>query len=140
MKSKNNVLICVTAQESSKALVAAGKAIAQKHSASVEVVSVLPMEYNENSTNPKIIESLYGFAKSAGAEMSVYFSDDPILTVAAHIGKTKPQSLVVGFPGENSNDFVSMIHLLLPDLPISMVDGEKVYNILPFEAMSPKSV
>jgi hypothetical protein len=68
--------------------------------------------------------------------MAVYFSDDPILTVSAHIAKRKPLTLVVGFPGEKSNNFISMIHLFVPDVPISMVgtDGT-VYNILPCEEM-----
>ena len=57
------------------------------------------------------------------------------MTIAAHIGKTKPESIVVGFPGENSNDFISIIRMLFPLLPISMIDGEKIYNLLPFEAM-----
>ena len=75
-------------------------------------------------------------ALSENGEMAVYFSDDPILTVSAHIAKRKPLTIVVGFPGEKSNGFISMIHLLLPDVPISMVgvDGT-VYNILPCEEM-----
>lgn len=136
MKGRRTVLVCVTTQESSKQLVSAGKAVAEKSGASLEVVSVLPMEYNEKKTNPKTIEALYQCAKEAGGEMAIYFSDDPILTVAAHIGKKKPETLVVGFPKEDSNDFVSMIRLLLPELPISMVDGDKLYNMLPLEAVS----
>ncbi|MGN0468634.1 MAG: hypothetical protein ACI4GY_07930 [Acutalibacteraceae bacterium] len=137
MDSKKTVLVCVTPQESSKSLVAAGKAIAEKNSATLEVISVLPMELNEEKNSLKIIEGIHHFAKDAGGEMALYFSDEPVLTVAAHIAKTKPMLLVAGFPGENSNDFVSTIHLLVPELPISMVDGKKVYNILPFESSQP---
>lgn len=138
MNGRKTVLVCVTPQESSKLLVAAGKALAEKHFASLEVISVLPIESDKTISNPKILETLHQCAKSAGGEMAVYFSDDPILTVAAHIGKTKPETLVTGFPGEDSNDFVYMIRLLFPELPISMVDADKVYNVLPFEAMSKK--
>ncbi len=137
MNNRKTVLVCVTPQESSKLLVAAGKALAEKNSADLEVISVLPMEYNDERTDPQALERIYGFAKSVGGEMAVYFSDEPTLTVAAHIAKTKPELLVAGFPGEDSNGFVSMIHLLVPELPISMVDGSKVYNILPFEASQP---
>lgn len=139
MNEKKTVLVCVTAQESSRFLVAAGKAIAEKNSAKLQIVSVLPLNINEENINTKAIESIYRFAKSAGGDIAVYFSDDPILTAAAHIGKVKPLLMVTGFPGEDSNAFVTNIHLLFPSLPISMVDGEKVYNILPFESSQPVS-
>lgn len=137
MNNRKTVLVCVTPQESSKLLVAAGKALAEKNAAKLEVISVLPMEFNEERTNPQVLDQLYGYAKNEGGEMAVYFSDEPAYTIAAHIAKTKPELLVVGFPGEDSNGFVTMIHLLIPELPISMVDGDKVYNILPFEANQP---
>ncbi len=138
MKKEKTVLVCITPQESSKQLVKSGKAIADKHSANLEVVSVLPLctEKGEYKIEPDTIEKLYQTANSENGEMAVYFSDDPILTVSAHIAKRKPLTLVVGFPGEKSNNFISAIHLLLPDVPISMVDTQGViYNILPYEAM-----
>ncbi len=136
MKKTKTVLVCVTPQESSKQLVKAGKAIAQKHGAKLEVISVLPFEQGEYKIEPNILENLYQTASSNGGEMAIYFSDDPILTVSAHIAKRKPLTLVVGFPGENSNNFIGTIHLLLPDVPISMASEDgAVYNILPQEAM-----
>ncbi len=81
-----------------------------------------------------MLDRLFQAVQDAKGEMAVYFSDDPDLTIAAHMAKTKPMLLVVGFPGENSNNFVSLIHLLVPETPISMVDGnKKIYNMLPFE-------
>ena len=138
MKKEKTVLVCITPQESSKQLVKSGRAIAEKHGAKLEVVSVLPLCQGdgEYKIEPDIIEKLYQTARSEKGEMAVYFSDDPILTVSAHIAKRKPLTLVAGFPGERSNNFVSAIHLLLPDIPVSMVDTRGViYNILPYEAM-----
>lgn len=137
MKKEKTVLVCITPQESSKKLVKAGKVLADKHGAKLEVVSVLPFgQKGQYKIESDIVEKLYQTAISENGEMAVYFSDDPILTVSAHIAKRKPLTLVVGFPGERSNDFISMIHLLVPDVPISMVglDGT-VYNILPCEEM-----
>ena len=138
MKKEKTVLVCITPQESSKQLVKSGKALAEKHGAKLEVVSVLPLcrDGAQFRIEPDAIEKLYQTAKNENGEMAVYFSDDPILTVAAHKAKRKPMTLVVGFPGEKSNNFISAIHLLLPDIHISMVDGGgTVYNILPYEAM-----
>ena len=137
MKKEKTVLVCITPQESSKTLVKTGKVLADKHGAKLEVVSVLPFQQNgQYKIESDIVEKLYQTAISENGEMAVYFSDDPILTVSAHIAKRKPLTLVTGFPGERSNNFISAIHLLVPDVPISMVgDGDTVYNILPYEAM-----
>jgi K+-sensing histidine kinase KdpD len=137
MNKEKTVLVCITPQESSNLLVKAGKALADEHGAKLEVVSVLPFKEKNGQykVDPGVIEKLYQTAKSAGGEMAVYFSDEPMLTVSAHIAKREPITLVVGFPGEKSNNFISTIHLLLPDIPISMVDIQGViYNILPYEA------
>ena len=138
MKKEKTVLVCITPQESSKQLVKAGKAIADKHDAKLEVVSVLPLQIKDgqHKIESDVIEKLYQTAKNENGEMAIYFSDDPILTVSAHIAKRNPVTLVVGFPGEHSNNFISAIHLLLPDVPVSMFDvSGTIYNILPYEAM-----
>lgn len=124
------VLVCVTAQRSSENLVKAGKDIAEKSKAALEVVSVLPLI--QNGENNQIIEELFQLSKSYGGEMAVYFNDDPTLTVSAHVAKRKPLTIVTGFPGENSNDFINLIHALFPETPISMVNSEgTVYNMVP---------
>ena len=138
MKKQKTVLVCITPQESSKQLVKSGKALADKYGAKLEVVSVLPLHQDNGQykIEPDTIERLYQTAKSENGEMAIYFSDDPALTVTAHIAKKKPVTLVTGFPGEKSNNFISVIHLILPDVPISMVGAEgMIYNILPYEAM-----
>lgn len=130
MDSDKLVLVCVTAQKSSENLVKAGKDIAEKNKAALEVVSVLPLR--QSGENNQIIEDLFQLSKSYGGEMAVYFNDDPILTVSAHIAKRKPLTIVTGFPGENSNDFINLIRSLFPLTPISMVNTEgTVYNIVP---------
>lgn len=137
MNNRRTVLVCVTAQQSSESLVRAGKVLSDKWGAELEVVSVLPLAKNENPVKPEILEGLYQTAQRAGGEMAVYFSDDPIFTVCAHVAKRKPLTIVTGFPGADSNDFISTIHLLLPELPISMIDRDgTAYNILPCETNS----
>ena len=88
MKNEKTVLVCITPQESSKQLVKAGKVIADKHGAKLEVVSVLPFQQNgQYKIESDIVEKLYQTAVSQKGEMAVYFSDDPILTVSAHIAR-----------------------------------------------------
>lgn len=135
MNSQRTVLVCVTAQSSSENLIHSGMLLAEKNSAELEIVSVIPIESEDRSFDPQVLENLYAAARRHNGEIAVYFSNDPIMTVCAHIAKRKPLTLVTGFPGEKSNNFISLIHLLLPDVPISMVDTTgTIYNILPNEA------
>lgn len=130
MNNRRTVLVCVTAQKSSENLVKVGKSVAEKSKAALEVVSVLPIADENTSVDGEALESIYRTAKNHGGETAVYFSDDPTLTVAAHIAKRKPLTIVVGFPGENSSNFVSAIRLMLPEIPVTMVDGEgTIYNM-----------
>lgn len=135
MKNDRTVLVCVTVQSSSENLINAGKAMAEKNNASLEIVSVIPIDDEERKFDPEALDRLYTCAKKHGGEMAVYFSDDPIMTVCAHIAKRKPLTIVTGFPGERSNKFISLIRLILPEVPISMVDPRgTVYNMLPSES------
>ena len=140
MKKEKTVLVCTTLQPSAENLIRAGKAIAEKNSAGLEIVSVIPIDDNERKFDPQALDRLYTTAKSYSGEISVYFSDDPIMTVCAHTAKIKPLTFVTGFPGEKSNNFISLLHLILPDVPVSMVDGNgTVYNMLPDQASKANS-
>ena len=134
MNERSNVLVCVTPQESSKNLIEAGRILAEKNDSELQVITVLPLNGETQKDCGQMLDALFQTVQKAKGEMAVYFSDDPALTIAAHMAKTKPIVLVVGFPGEKSNNFVSLIHLLVPETPISMVDNDKrIYNMLPFE-------
>lgn len=140
MKNERTVLVCTTLQPSAEKLIRAGKAMAEKNSAGLEIVSVIPIDDEERKFDPYALDRLYTTAKHYGAEISVYFSDDPVMTVCAHTAKFKPLTLVTGFPGEKSNNFISLIHLIVPDVAISMVDGNgTVYNMLPDQAAKIKT-
>ena len=99
MKAQNTVLVCVTPQESSRTLVEAGRVLAEKNQAALEVISVLPISANFSKNEPATLEKLFSFAQNAGGQMAVYFSDDPVLTVAAHISKEPSHAACDGLPG-----------------------------------------
>ena len=73
MKKEKTVLVCITPQESSKQLVKAGRAIAQKHGANLEVVSVLPLMEKDGQYNfqAETVEKLYQTAKKEKGEMAM---------------------------------------------------------------------
>lgn len=87
-----NVLVCVTDQPSCRRLIVAGASIAQRLELPLKVVCVRP----EGLVSPKTAEALqvlYNISGKLGADMTVYFNDDPALTVAVHAGRsTRPIS------------------------------------------------
>lgn len=124
------VLVCVTAQKSSKHLVEVGKNLADNYNSILEVVSVLPQEQITDSSI-KTIEEIHHLTKDFGGEMTLLFNDDPVLSLIAHIGKRKPITVVTGYPGENSNSFIESLRLLCPEQEISMVNNDQIYTVSP---------
>jgi K+-sensing histidine kinase KdpD len=131
MSKGNSVLVFVTPQPECKKLIEAGKTIAEETGAQLGIMSIFP----QNSCfglDTQALEKLYEFAKEYDAQMTVYFSDDTVLTAVGHTVKYRPSIVVTGFPGENSSHFVEGFHSFLPGTAVSMVDDDgKIYRILP---------
>ena len=119
-----NVLVCVTDQPSCRRLIVAGASIAQRLELPLKVVCVRP----EGLVSPKTAEALqvlYNISGKLGADMTVYFNDDPALTVAVHARQINAAHIVSGAPGANSNLFIETVKGLLPELPLSIVDANE---------------
>ena len=71
MKKQTTVLVCVTPQETSGQLVEAGRILAEKNNAALEVVSVLPISASFCKNEPATLERLFSLAKDAGGEMAI---------------------------------------------------------------------
>lgn len=69
MSASNTVLVCVTAQESSKALIKTGEIIAKEKGAVLEVISVLPLN-NPEKNSPQITEALFQTVKECQGKMA----------------------------------------------------------------------
>lgn len=119
-----HVLVCVTDQTSCRRLITAGVAIAEKLQVPVKVVSVQP-EGLVSKKASEALQVLYNISAKLGADMTVYFSDDPALTVAVHARQAGAIHIVSGAPGANSNLFIEMIKGLLPEVPLSVVDADE---------------
>ena len=132
-QSSANVLVCVTDQPSCRRMILAGDTIARRSGIPVKVVTILP----PGAVSPRTadtLQTLYNIAGKLGAEMTVYFNDEPALTAAVHARKTNAVHIVSGSPGAQSNLFVETIKSLLPEVPLSVVDENE--QMLTFPAMS----
>lgn len=133
MKDKSCVLVCVTPQSECERLIKSGALLAKEKGVALEVLSVFH-EKDGFCPNPAVLEELYSCAKEKNAQMSVYFNDSPAIVAAVHAKKKGAVDIVVGFPKERSTQFISAMHTLVPDIPISMVDVDdngKIYRMIP---------
>ena len=128
---KKRIIVCVTAQQSSKKLVEAGKTLAEKYDAVLETVSVLPPNTEDSRIDTAAIDEIHRMTEEFGGEMMIIFNDEPVYALIAHIGKKKPLTVVTGYPGERSNNFIDSLRMILPSQEIAMVNGEQIYTILP---------
>jgi K+-sensing histidine kinase KdpD len=136
---KNNqkqtcVMVCVTPQQSCSRLIEAGARIAKEENLPLSVVSVFRESSGLDVNIGETLENLFACSQKYQASMNVYFNDSPSLVLAVVAKKSNASNLVTGFPGEGSNGFIAGIHELLPELPITMVDGNSnEYKIIPFD-------
>ena len=130
-KSKAAVLVCVTGQRDCDRLIRAGKKIADGRSIPLQVLCVQPASAGFDADCEEL-EYLRQTAKSAQAEMSVYFDDNAAVMAAGVAKNIRAEHIVTGMAEVPVNGFVEILHKLLPHLPISMVakDGT-IYNICP---------
>lgn len=123
------ILVCVTNQKECERLIDTGKKFAEKDGVELHVISVIP-EIEQFHGDFSAISTLYEKTKSAGAEMTVYFNDEPVITAAAHAKKFGAVRIIAGLPGENSSGFLAGIRLLTPDIELVMVDqSSNLYRI-----------
>ena len=136
---KNNqkqtcVMVCVTPQQSCSRLIEAGARIAKEENLPLSVVSVFRESSGLDVNIGETLENLFACSQKYQATMNVYLNDSPALVLAVVARKSNASNLVTGFPGEGSNGFIAGIHELLPELPITMVDGDSnEYKIIPFD-------
>ena len=122
--SKNGViLVCVTPQRSCRKLIECGKRFAEQQQCTLRILSVLP-QGQSFAPDLSALEALNACAGEFGAEMTVLFSDSPAERVFQAVRETPSCTVVTGFPGKNSTQFVLQLHEKLPQTPLWMVDQD----------------
>lgn len=126
------IMVCVTPQQSCSRLIEAGARMAKEENLQLEVISVFKQSSGLNANENNVLENLFEYAKKFNASMNIFFNDSPAIVVAAVSKKLNASTLVTGFPAEGSSGFIARIHEFVPDLPITMVDGDSnEYKIIP---------
>jgi len=126
------VIVAVTDQKSCDRLIRAGARQAQDMGVGLKVVSVQPFAFLglELGLN---LDYLYGIAKEYGAEMSVFYHDDPLQMIGAYIRRHNTRLLIAGTtPGGYEGQFISELRRAFPKQPVCLVDPDGLlYDLTP---------
>ncbi|MBR6407931.1 MAG: hypothetical protein IKS19_05065 [Clostridia bacterium] len=119
--SFERVLVCITDQYSCERLIKRGKAIADSLGLPLQVINVQSTQSGMD-INGDAMEYLYKKAVQSGAEMIIYYNDEPALITAGHIKKYNVKHVVTGMPANaESGGFIQFLHGVLPEVPITVV-------------------
>lgn len=123
MMNENCVMVFVTPQKSCARLIEASAKIAESKSTKLMVISIVN---NFDNKTTEALNELYAYVESLNASMNLYVNNEAFLTAAVAAKRFHATEIVTGFPGEQSSMFVTNLHKLLPDIPITMVDENGV--------------
>lgn len=119
------VMVCITDQPGCNGLIAAAATIAKQENLPLVAVTVLHSGLVSEYTADRL-QTLYNIAGRHSAELLVHFNDSPALTVAVAARQNEAVHLIVGAPKHGSNHFIETIKGILPEIPLSIIDTEKI--------------
>ncbi len=124
--TETNILCCITAQSSCIAIISKAKELAERIECPIKVITVQPIkqEAERRSADMKILEAL---SKESGIEISVLYSDNPLLALAEYAEKNLPIHIFTGKQASGSSFVMTLAEKC--KLPVSMVSGESVFTV-----------
>lgn len=94
-------IVCVTNQFQCERIIKAGRVIANISNTELLVVNVSPTDFKKQ--NVEAIQFLFNISKENDAEMSVFYSDEPLKALVSFIKQNRAVNVVTGMPQvENS--------------------------------------
>lgn len=121
------ILVCTPERASCKRLVTIGAGLAKEEDRPLKVLSVQPEELVTPDTAENI-QILHNIASGTGAEITVLFSDNPILTSAVFAKQLAATRVIVDESDLAGDVFFQTLRDLLPDVSLSLLqkDGKLV--------------
>ncbi len=125
--SNKSVLACITPQAHCKEIIHTAKQMANRLSAEILVVTVLPTKETAENRS-KGIKVLKQLSEECNVEISLIYSDTPAISIAALAENIKPIHMFMG----EDNGFLSNIRNLYGFSPISIV-SKGIFCTIPAE-------
>lgn len=120
---RSPVLICTGERASYKRLITAGESLSARKNRPLSVLSVQPKELVTPNT-AESIQILHNIAYGTGAEITVLFSDSPVLTFAVFAKQINAAEIVVDKALMRGDVVFRMLRDLTPDIPLSVLDED----------------
>lgn len=122
MSKKQAFIACVSAKHGSERVIRAAKCIAEDANAGLEIVTVL--KSCNDREQMETVEYLHEKARSAGAQMTVLYSENPALAVAEYIKRRRITDVIAGTASEQNSDpsnFVSLVRAVMPKVRVILI-------------------
>ena len=126
MNTQANVLCCITAQESCISILKKGKEMATRLGCTAKAVTVQPLKQDAKRRSQDMI-TLDALSKNSGVEISVIYSDNPLLALAEYAEKNIPIHIFTGKQADKSFFVFTLAEKCR--LPVSMVSGDTVFTV-----------
>ena len=126
MLQKQLVLCCITAQSSCMAILKKGKEMAKLMDLDIKAVSVQPIK-QDAERRAKDMKTLDFLSKQSGIEISIIYSDNPLLALAEFVEQDLPIHIFTGKQADKSSFVMKLAEVC--KLPVSMVTGETVFTV-----------
>ncbi len=125
------VLVLMSERCAYQRLIWAGEEIAQSEGRPLKVIGVKPRRALRENPGAEL-EKLFVAARSAGAEMTVYYNDDPATVAVEHIRCHGAKRMVADVPSTiRESETIGRIRSECPDLAIDFVDDRGVLSGYP---------
>lgn len=124
-----SVVVCVQNPNHCGKLIETGKKIAGVAGTQLQIIHIQPQNGEKDA---KTLEELYQISKEAQAELTVFFSDNPVATAAVYLEEHNAIQVVTGMPDMERTGFVDLLRQLVPHITFSMVSEQGItYNMYP---------
>ena len=128
---RGKILVCVKNKNTAYNLIFTAKKLSTLKNLPLQVIYIKPSNEGNNVNNDEL-EYIYSASKEVGAELTIFFNDDPALIAASFAQQINAKQLIVGINNSNISLFTNTIRTLLPSVIISMTSPEgKIYNMYP---------
>ena len=120
LRNQPSVVACVTSQYESDRIIETAEQLAAEYDCELHVLSVLMPTENYALISGQL-EYLNRVSKSAGADMTIIFSNDAPGAAARFVRENDAMQIVTGMHDGGNESFLVMFNRFAPDVSITMV-------------------
>ena len=137
LRNQPSVVACVTSQYESDRIIETAEQLAAEYDCELHVLSVLMPTENYALISGQL-EYLNRVSKSAGADMTIIFSNDAPGAAARFVRENDAMQIVTGMHDGGYESFLVQFNKLVPDISITMVDKNR--NVYTMDVRSRRGV